>query len=121
MAIEFKEFFKYAYYLMYVLVIITMGLVVVSEETFATSYFLACASAWLVLFIGLMLTRPVEYLYLISYFTNENRDGRYLCNLKYKLDDIAKIKNIEDRLRRHNDVELVGIQNIQLIAKTYHE
>lgn len=116
-----REFFKYAYYLMYVLVIVTFVLVIVSNDPVAVLYWLVCASVWLVLFIGLMLTRPVDYLYLISYFTDENRQGRYMCYLSQKLDNIDKIKDIESHLKLHNNMEVVGIQNIQLISKTYHE
>lgn len=113
-----REFFKYAYYLIYVLFTVTWGLVIVSNDPVAFLYFLVCASVWSLLFIGLMLTRPVEYLYLISYFTSENRKGRYMCHLNQKLDNIDKIKEIETRLKNHNNVELVGIQSIQLISTT---
>jgi hypothetical protein len=113
-----REFFKYLYYLMYVLVIITGALLIVSNDPVAVLYWLICASIWVLVWVGLMLTRPVEYLYLISYFTSENRLGRYMCHLNQKLDNIDKIKEIESRLKNHNNVELVGIQNIQLISTT---
>jgi len=116
-----REFFKYLYYLMYVLVIITFALVIVSNDPVAVLYWLVCASVWLVLFAGLMLTRPVEYLYLISYTSLDNRRGRFIAKLSYKIDSIDKIKDIEDYLKNDTDVKKILVQNIQLISKTYHE
>lgn len=115
-----REFFKYTYYIMNVLVIITMGLFVVSGERFATIYWLTCASLWTILWLGLMLTRPVEYLYLIAYWC-DNRLGRHTMSITYKFDTIAKIDEMEDYLKRINNANNVGIQSIQLISKTYHE
>lgn len=116
-----REFFKYAYYSMFALVTIAYGLVLVSNDSVSFYIFLACTSVWFVLWTGLMLTRPVEYLYLIAYATYDNRTGRYIKTSSYKIDSIDKIKDIEDYLKNDTDVEKVMIQNIQLISKTYHE
>lgn len=115
-----REFFKYLYYLMYVLVVITFALVIVSNDPVAVLYWLVCASIWALVWVGLMLTRPVEYLYLIAYWC-DNRLGRHTMSITYKFDTIAKIDEMEDYLKRINNANNVGIQNIQLISKTYHE
>lgn len=116
-----REFFKYLYYLMYVLVIITFALVIVSNDPVAVLYWLVCASIWALVWVGLMLTRPVEYLYLISYISFDNRHGSWIAPLSYKIDSTDKITNIEDYLERYTGVGEILIQNIQLISKTYHE
>lgn len=116
-----REFFKYAYYLIYVLVIVTFNLVIVALNSIATSYFLACASLWFVLWIGLMLTRPVEYLYLIAWSANNSRNGRVLCRISHKLNSKDRIEEWENHLGRQESLENVCAKNIQLISKTYHE
>lgn len=112
-----REFFKYLYYLMYVLVIITFALVIVSNDLIVTLYWLVCILIWSILLVGLMLTRPVEYLYLISYRV-DYRHGRWLAKLAYKIDSTDKILEMEDYLKNDTGAEKILIQNIQLISTT---
>jgi len=112
-----REFFKYLYYLRYVLFIITVALVIVSNDPVAVLYWLVCASIWALVWVGLMLTRPVEYLYLISYRV-DYRHGRWLAKLAYKIDSTDKILEIEDCLKNDTGAENILIQNIRLISTT---
>lgn len=55
-----REFFKYLYYLMYVLVIITFALVIVSNDPVAVLYWLVCASIWALVWVGLISTTKLS-------------------------------------------------------------